>query len=121
MKRKIRLIILCVISGVMWTGVLWILGNIFSKNTDIPLKDILFMEGVLTIILGIFSAVEGNPMGLSMQSFGQNNAQYVANANLEITRREKEKMVTKDRIKIGTSTISLVLGGIGCIVIQHMI
>lgn len=120
-KNKLTLFCFCIIGGVIWSIILVLLGLFLSKFVETTLKDILFMEGVLVIIIGLFSSIGGNPMGLSLQALGQSNAQYVGNANLEISRMEKEKSIVKDSIKIGVSTISLILGGIGCIVINYII
>lgn len=46
---------------------------------------------MVVIILGIFSGISGNSTGLSLQGMGENNAQYVSNANLETLKMQKEK------------------------------
>lgn len=47
-------------------------------------KDVIFIEGIIVIILGLFASMNGNPMGLSIQSMGQNNAQINSNNNIKI-------------------------------------
>lgn len=32
--------------------------------------------GTIFVMLGVFASIGGNPMGLSLQSMGQSNAQY---------------------------------------------
>ena len=44
-------------------------------------------------------------MGLSMQGLGQTNSQYIANANLQITKMEKDKAkIIKTTVAVGLST-----------------
>ena len=65
----------------------------------------------------------GNSTGLSLQGMGQNNAQYLANANLEISRMENEKTKSNLRLmlNIGLSTVSMTIGGVICIIIDLII
>ena len=57
-----------------------------------------------------------------MQGFGQNNAQYIANANLEVTKLEKDKTSNiKTTVSIGLSTVSLVIGGVLAIILNFII
>ena len=47
-------------------------------------------------------------MGLSMQGLGQTNSQYIANANLQVTKMEKDKAkIIKTTVAVGLSTVSL--------------
>ena len=91
--------------------------------TNYNFKDVLFVEGMVVIILGIFSGISGNSTGLSLQGMGQNNAQYVSNVNLETLKMEKEK--TKNNltpnISIGLNMVSLIIGGAICIIIEFII
>ena len=71
---------------------------------------------------GVLSSIGGNPMGLSMQGLGQNNAQYIANANLEVSKMEKDKTNNiKTTISAGLSTVSLIIGGLLVIAINFII
>ena len=61
-------------------------------------------------------------MGLSMQGLGQTNSQYIANANLQVTKMEKDKAkIIKTTVAVGLSTVSLVTGGVLIIVINFII
>ncbi len=54
---------------------------------------------------------------------GQNNAQYVANANLEVTKIEKEKNTNpiKSNLRTSINMFSLIIGGVICIVINFIL
>ena len=56
----------------------------FSYN----LKDVLFILGLFALIIGIISNISGNSHGLSLQSLGNNNAQYVANVDFKANGHE---------------------------------
>ena len=112
----------CILWGVIWTIILFIIANILVNLKGFLLKDVLFIEGIIFIMLGLFACIEGNPMGLSLQSMGQNNAQYTTNANLEVSRMENaNKSNLKNTISVSINTVSLILAGIVCIVINYII
>ncbi len=121
-KSQISSLIKCFIWGIIWSIILVLIGLGIVRFTTYNLKDILFIEGIILVILGVSSFLGGNPTGLSLQGLGQTNAQYIANANLEVTRMEKEKTNTiKNNFKTSISTVSLVIGGIICIIINFII
>lgn len=112
----------CILWGVIWTIILFIIANILVNLKGFLLKDVLFIEGIIFIMLGLFACIGGNPMGLSLQSMGQNNAQYTANANLEVSKMEStNKSNLKNTISVSINTVSLILAGIVCIVINYII
>lgn len=118
-----RLVILLksLIWGLMWLIIASILGFIISKiMTSRSFQDILFIEGLVLIFIGIFASISGDPRGISMQGLGQNNAQYINNANLEVARMEKEKVHIKTDIKFALSTFSLVIGGVLSIIVTFI-
>jgi hypothetical protein len=80
----------------------------FSYN----LKDVLFIVGLLTLIIVIISSISGNSQGLSLQAFGNNNSQYVANVDFKATQHEKiedRPMVSLKSIMTSTFLISSIL------------
>jgi len=56
----------------------------FSYN----LNDVLFILGLFALMIGIISNISGNSHGLSLQSLGNNNAQYVANVDFKANEHE---------------------------------
>lgn len=118
-----KVITRCIIWGVVWAIIFIILGFIIVKFSDFNLKDVLFIEGIVLVILGASSCIGGNPLGLSIQAMAQSNAQYAANANLEITRMEKEKNNRTSNLSLRSAfnLVSLVFAGIICIIINYLI
>lgn len=118
-----RALVKCIVSGIVISIVLVGIGFIIKSNSSYTFKDIIFLEGIALIGIAVLASIGGNPLGLSMQGLGSSGAQYAATANLEITKREKEstKDLVKNTLSIGLSTISLVLGGLICIVINFII
>jgi len=79
------------VSGFMLIGIQKIIENFkYIGITGTIASYALIPLCITVIILGALSSIGGNPMGLSLQALGQTNAQYVANANLEVTKKEKE-------------------------------
>jgi predicted membrane protein len=122
-KVQIKSLIKCVIWGGIWPIILVLIGLLIVNFTTYNLKDVLFIEGIILVILGGLSLVGGNPLGLSLQAMGQNSAQYVANANLEVTKMEKEKNTNRIKSNLRTSInmVSLIIGGVICIVINFIL
>ncbi len=122
-KYNIKLFTKLTLLGVFWAIVFCIIGFIIVKFKDYTLKDVLFIEGIAVVSLTILSFIGINPMGNNLQALGQSNAQYVSNANLEVTKMEKEKNKNgiKPIINIGFNRIALIIGGIICIIINYMI
>ncbi len=91
--------------------------------TSYSLKDVLFVEGIVLVALGALSSIGGNPKGLSLQALGQDNAQYVANANLEVTKMEKQMHHNniKTNLRSSFNIISLIIGGAISIIINFII
>lgn len=122
-KKILKPLIKSVFLGILWSVILVLIGLVIVSFNKYTLKDVLFVESILLIIFAIFSAMSGNPTGLSLQGMGQNNAQYVANANLEISRIENEK--NKSNLKLmfnmGLSTVPLIIGGVIGIIIDLMV
>ena len=121
-KSILKTIGKCVIFGIIWGIVLFWVALIITNFKDYELRDVLFVEGIIFVVGGVLSSIGGNPMGLSMQGLGQNNAQYIANANLEVSKMEKDKTNNiKTTISAGLSTVSLIIGGLLVIAINFII
>ena len=121
-KSILKTIGKCVIFGIIWGIVLFGVALIITNFKDCELRDVLFVEGIIFVVGGVLSSIGGNPMGLSMQGLGQNNAQYIANANLEVSKMEKDKTNNiKTTISAGLSTVSLIIGGLLVIAINFII
>ena len=121
-KSILKTIGKCVIFGIIWGIVLFGVALIITNFKDYELRDVLFVEGIIFVVGGVLSSIGGNPMGLSMQGLGQTNSQYIANANLQITKMEKDKAkIIKTTVAVGLSTVSLVIGGVLIIVINFII
>ncbi|WP_066869908.1 hypothetical protein [Clostridium mediterraneense] len=117
--KKSKILSKCILFGVLWSIILVLVGIVIVRFNDFSLKDVLFIEGVAVAISGAFSFINGNPSGISLSSIGQDNAQYVATANLETSKIEKQKNNMKTDFKISLSGSSLFLGGIICIIISY--
>lgn len=121
-KSVLKTIGKCAVFGIIWAVLLVGIALIITNFKGYELKDMLFIEGIIFVIGGVLSSLEGNSMGLSMQGLGQTNAQYITNANLQVTKMEKDKTKNiKTTISVGLNTVSLVIGGILVIVISFII
>lgn len=111
--NRISLVIKSFLWGIAWFGVAVLIGFIITEVTAYKnFENILFIEGIILVFVGIFASISGDPMGLSMQGLGQDSAQYSASANLEVTKMEREKSNRKLDVALAVSTFSLILGGV---------
>lgn len=112
----------CAMFGVVWAILLFVIAFLITTLKDYNLKDVLFIEGIAFVAFGILSCIGGNPLGLSIQGLGQNNAQYITNSNLQVSKLEKANTKNiKTTLSIGLNTFSLVLAGILLITINFII
>lgn len=111
----------CLVFGVIWALILFVVAVVITKATNFTLKDVLFVEGILFVLAGVMASIGGNSMGLSLQGLGQNNAQYTANANLEVAKMERERTSVKTTISMGLSTVALIIGGVLVIILNFII
>lgn len=74
----------------VYSIILYTIAIILNKILNYEIKNILFIEGIIVIMLGIFSGISGDSNGTSLQALGQNNAQYISNVNLEISNLTKK-------------------------------
>ena len=70
---------------------LFIIGGVISNFKGFELRDVLFVEGILILMIGIFSSMGGSTQSLSLQEFGQINPQYFTNIILEGNTFKKRK------------------------------
>ena len=93
---------------------LFLIAGIISNLKGVQLNDVLFIEGLLILMIVLFSSVGGNYQSLSLQEFGQVNPQYFANILLESNVIEKEKIAPASNIQINMDLISssLMIGSI---------
>lgn len=115
-KKILRLII----NILGWILISFVLAGILVSLKNLVFKDVIFIEGIFIIIIGLTSTIGGDALGLSLQELGNVNAQYMANANLEVSKMEKEKnnYQIKTTIKIFLSTTVLVISGLILILIN---
>lgn len=108
-KNLSKFITICIISLM----VTFSLGEIISSFQGYNFRDVIFVEGIIILMMGIFSAVGGNPMSLSLQDFGQINPQWLANISLETNEIDRRRIIDscKVNINIDITTISLVIVG----------
>lgn len=124
-KEQIKSLFKCMLWSVVWSVILFLSALVIVNFTEFILKDVLFIEGIIFIVLGILSSIGGSPIGTSLYSLGQNNAQYISGANIESLKRDNDMNNTNEQLKntlrMSVSMVSLILAGIICIIINFII
>lgn len=104
-------------------ALLFVVAIILSKISGYVIKDIFFIEGIVSVIIGVLSSMAGNSKGLSIQSMGRNNASITGNNNLRITEMENKnfKDYFKSALSFKTNAVSLIICGIIWLILSFII
>lgn len=102
---------------------LFLLGAIISSINGFQLRDVVFVEGILILMIGIFSSISGSTQNLSLQEFGQINPQYFANIILDSSSIKKEKSLVASNIQINIDLVntSIIVGAIIALIISFLL
>ncbi len=79
-----------------------------SRIYGLALKDTLFIISLAVLVIEVFLNISGNSFGISIQSLGQINSQYVSTVDLEVQEHENTFHV-KDIINFTLIISSLVI------------
>lgn len=110
------------ISVAVEIAILIIVAIILFKTKGYLFKDVLFIEGIISAVIGIFTSMSGNSKGLSIQSMGRNDAQITGIDNLKITEMEGKtfKDYFKSVIFFTFNAVSLIICGVICIALNFI-
>ena len=126
-KGLLKSLIFIITFAIIFLAIGDLLAYFISTKYDYNFRDVMFLVGMGIVIIGILSMIGGNSTGLNMQGFGQANAQYLANANLEVTKMEREATnyhgSPKNRLNIRAafSSLSIIFGGLFMIITSFFI
>lgn len=77
---------------ILYLLILLVIAFFIEIITDFLYSDIFLIIGLITSIIGGFSLYGGGHIGNDINTLGENNSQYVSQANLEITHHEKDAL-----------------------------
>lgn len=111
-----KMISICIIA-IGGVGVAFLIANSYSYN----IEDVMFIEGMILLIVGVFTGMGGDSKGLSFQSIGQISSQYTTNANLEVTKMERSSLgKLKQNIEDIKSSSTIIISSIIIIIISNI-
>jgi len=64
---------------------------LIASRSSFIMTNIVFIEGIVALILGLMMSMKGNPSGTNLQGLGMPNANQISNLNMEATRTEREQ------------------------------
>lgn len=117
-KSRLKIIFLMIIYSLIFVGVGYLIGILISHWLGYKFQDVMFVEGILVAIVGLFSMMKGNPSGISMHEIGQNYAQFVGTLNLEVTVHERQStdyyknFLKHSVVELAFSGFTIILGGV---------
>jgi len=117
-KFIIKKIMQIVLIGFIYAMIGFLIAFIILKNTGCNLQDIITIEGILVVILGLMSMMEGNPTGISLQGLGSKAGQFQSQVLLETLKFEREKtpyyknFLKNSIVQLSFSGAAIIAGGI---------
>ncbi|SFC50932.1 hypothetical protein [Clostridium uliginosum] len=95
-KIKIFKFIFALLIAYLSLAIISLIATYFFSFT---LKDAFFIIGLMAFIIELLLNFSGNSMGLSIQSFGNLNSQYVSHVDLKAKQHENENYKPEVNIK----------------------
>lgn len=121
MKEKMKKILIKTLFVLLFGLIIFAVGTgiafLIAMRFDYLLEDVMFVEGLLVFIIGMFSAMKGNPSGGSINGIGMRNESAISFQNLETTRLERQytnyykNFLKNSIVDFGFSSITIMLGG----------
>ena len=94
------------------------IGLLIAGRYNYAVQDVMFMEGVALVILGLLLSMKGNPSGVGVSSWGMQNSNAVNYVNLDVTVSERKitnyynKFRKHAIVEFAFGRVALILGGI---------
>lgn len=121
-KHGLKILGKVLLISILFVAVLFGLGVLIKNNKGYELRDVIFLEGIIALIIGALSSIGGRSMGLAMNGLCQSNAQYQSTANIEITKRENEKFgFRKVSIDLSLTNFSLLISGFTLVLLNYIV
>lgn len=122
-KNIFKTIYKCIAWSIFILSLILLSAYIIAYCNNYLYENVLFVESIVLIMVGLFASISGNPLGLSFQTAEQNSSQFKALETLKITEMEKEKTKGLDNLNIisSISTVSLVFSGLLGVIASYLI
>ena len=122
-KNIFKTIYKCIAWSIFILSLILLSAYVIAHYNNYLYENVLFVESIIFIMIGIFASISGNPLGLSFQTAEQNNSQFKAFETLNITEMEKEKTKGLDNLNIvsSISTVSLIFSGLLGVIASYLI
>jgi hypothetical protein len=92
--------------GIVWAAGAWILSSILSAITVCTFKDVLFIEGLIMLGIGVLSSISEEELCGSLRGVGGLNYQYISN---ELQSAKKENRIIS--LNADAINMDLIIGG----------
>lgn len=124
LTSKFKGILLFFLYSLVFLGIGYLIAILISGNSNYSLQDVMFFEGILSIVIGLMLSMKGNPSGVSLHALGRKDAQYISNENLEASKMERtstnyyKNFLKHSIIEFTHSSLVLVISGIFLILLS---
>lgn len=124
LTSKFKGILLLFLYSLIFLGIGYLIAIPISAKSNYSLQDVMFFEGIASIVIGLMLSMKGNPSGISLQALGRKDAQYISNENLEAAKMERastnyyKNFLKHSIIEFTHSSLVLVIGGIFLILLS---
>jgi hypothetical protein len=96
---------------------------LISNKKGYLLRDVLFIQGMGIIFLGILASISENPLGFSLFGLGRINTQLINNVHPDATKMKESKFGNPTKITFNhtIATVSFIVSGIICVIVNYII
>lgn len=122
LKSNLFKFVTFVVGGVIISSIASLL---LTRVSSFRINDVLFVIGVVTTILSIFSMLDGAPIGWGAYSSSQMESHYISNEVVKLRSMDKEKLLTSiflgDSVSTKLSSSEFLTIGIIILLISYII
>ncbi|MDV4150610.1 hypothetical protein R0131_07150 [Clostridium sp. AL.422] len=102
---------------------IFLIGGVISNLNGFQLKDVIFIEGIVVLMIGIFSSIGGSQKSLDIKEFVIVNPQCFANITLGPNGIIKERTTNNSNLQINIDLVStsIIVGAIIALISSYLL
>ncbi len=118
MKQFVQKIILSFLYSLIYLAIGLLLAFLIFYIKDFHLVDILSVEGIILVLIGLLMTLKGNPSGINISNIGSENSAQTSFVDNEITAVDRNSrpyqngFFKNNIVEFGFGNITILLGGV---------
>ena len=122
LKKILKNLLFLLLFSLIFLGIGYIIAILISHRFNYLLRDVMFCESFIWIMIGTMMSMKGNPSGTNFNGIGNSNVNAISFRDLEVTRMERESkpyykdFLRNNVVEFAFGNLTFILGGIFMIV-----